>query len=149
MSVQCSIAIICSLLIFPQTVSDSFSSKLGAILHPLRKSCEEIEGFLQDVALIRTRYHSSDKAGVLDTPEQHDLFRVTTMTDEQKLETLQNWAGKGLVVRGHIIDSAAGLGPCKAQAGYLTKELCYSRYSGEDLKGIFTGIQTLQLRAGG
>lgn len=147
MSVQLGVGLLCSILIFPQSVSSSFTSKLAGIIGPLAKSCQELQAFMDNVGTVRQRYHSAQD--VNDEIPAVNLFRCTTMTDEEKMETLKRWAAKGINVRDNLVASAAGLGPCKAQEGYLSKEISYSRYSGQDLKAVFTGIQTLQLRSGG
>lgn len=120
MAVQGGIATVCSLLIFPESVSHSFQGKLVAVIDPLRQAMQSIEELFAESAT----------GGDVD-------------------DRLEDWAGKSKTIRGELLQSLSGVPPLRAQQRYLSVDFSYGRLSGHDLRDMFDRIATLQTRSGG
>lgn len=120
MAVQGGIAIVCSLVVFPESVSHSFQGKLVGVIDPLRQAMQSIEELFAD----------SVTCGDVD-------------------DRLEEWAGKSKTIRGELLQSLSGVPPLRAQQRYLSVDFSYGRLSGHDLRDMFDRIATLQTRSGG
>lgn len=140
MAVQCAVAVIASILVFPQSVNSSFIGKLGGVIGPLDAAYSTMQKLFSEVNANGLAAHSGQGS--------HVSSIAPSGTEKENLH-LGHWVERGVAIRDKIVASAAPLGPAKAQTPYLLREFSYGRLSGDDLKGLFKHVQTLQLRAGG
>jgi hypothetical protein len=155
MSVQCGLHIVCSIFVFPQSVSSAFITHLGGVLIPLSAATDLLEDLFKigverhDVRL--SRQQSADRiemnTGFMSTPTFGNGEDERSAAEIE--EDLNAWAEHGSLVRGKMLESIADLGPLKTKEHYLTKELTFGRLKGDDLVELSQLVQVLQLRSGG
>jgi hypothetical protein len=131
MAIQGGLGIICSFVIFPESVGHAFQSKLTNILIPLDQALQSISALFSETTSIE---------GHLAAPEDHDKVIA---------DRLESWAAKGKAIRAELLKSLAGVPPCRAQQRYLAVDFSYSRLSGNDLRDIFDLLAAVQTRSGG
>ncbi len=124
MAVSGGISVVCSLVIYPESVGHSFQSKLVAVIQPLAMALESVE----------------------------DLFEDNLETSSQQLDTedrLRQFAQKSTAIRQQFLKSLAGVPPLRAQQRYLKVDFSFGRLSSLDLRDLFELIAILQARSGG
>lgn len=109
MAVQSGVSIVASLVLFPQSVSQQFQSRFGAIISPLEKALVALEELF-----------SNPSAGVIDDDISDD-----DEAECRRSERLEKWAEKGTGIRTDLLHSLAGVPPLRAQQPYLFIDFSY------------------------
>ncbi len=153
MSIQCGLNFLCSIFIFPQSVSSAFVTHLGGVIAPLSSATVLLEDLFRDgnerriVRLTREASNQTEVDGYMPTPTFGNGEDERTAVEIE--EDLQKWVAQGKLVRASLLASVAGLNPLKAKEHYLTKEPTFGRLMGDDLVELSKLVQVLQLRSGG
>lgn len=109
MTVQSGVSILASLVLFPQSVSQQFQSRFGAIISPLEKALTALEGLFNDPSdgIVEEEFDDDDQA------------------QQARVERLKVWAEKGTGIRADLLKSLAGVPPLRAQQSYLSIDFSY------------------------
>ncbi|WVQ83523.1 hypothetical protein IAT38_005664 [Cryptococcus sp. DSM 104549] len=140
MAVQAGYGILCSFIIFPESVGHSFQSKFPGILTPLSTAMKAIDELYSEA--------EQDSEQAEDTGDF--LTAGTSQADDKFFaDRLDDWADRSKDIRLELLKSLAGIPPLRAQQRYLSVDFSYSRLSGEDLRNLFDKLALVQARSGG
>lgn len=121
MSIQAAISILATVFIFPESVGHQFQTKFTVIVSPLIEALQSVQV----------------------------LFADQTDYDGNFTDRLELWASQSKAIREKLLQSLAGIPPCRAQQRYLVVDFSYSRLSGPDLRSIFDSLASVQSRSAG
>lgn len=143
---QSAIALLCSLVVFPQSVSSQFRSRFSTVLDPLGKAMGQIEELFSDASSMAT-FGSPGHDGTGHHVNSDGTFSFDEPIDrETKVDT---WGDRSDEIRITLLGSLKGMAPLQAQQRYLDVDITYGRLCGQDLKEIFNVLASVQVRASG
>lgn len=149
-AIQAGIGVVCSIFVFPQSVTHQFRRKFVGVLSPLAKGMAELEEhFTQAASLVDGGDGPPGKPHREPFPPDDDRtsFDSDRSTDEEhKIHAWGDWSAS---IRSTLLGSLAGIQPLQAQERYLDIDISYTRLSGHDLKEIFYLLTSVQIRASG
>lgn len=140
---QSGIALLCSLVVFPQSVSSQFRDRFSAVLDPLSKGIGQIEDLFSEASTMSSFANQASNGHT--NPDGTYTFD-TAVDGEAKV---QAWGDRSDEVRATLLGSLKGMAPLQAQQRYLEVDISYGRLSGPDLKEIFNILASVQVRASG
>ena len=123
MAIGAGLAILGSLVIFPESVGRSFRTKLGGVVKPLAGALASIEELFE---------HASTAARAADAEEE-----------------FEEWADRSVMIRKALLSSLAGIPPLQAKQRYLYVDFSYTCLNGHDLRDVFDLVATVQARSSG
>lgn len=143
---QAAIALFCSLVVFPQSVSTQFRDRFSLVLDPLATSMGQVEELFSDASTMPSfGTPGHDGSGHRENADGSYAFD-TVVDGETKVQT---WGDRSDAVRATLLGSLKGMAPLQSQQRYLDVDITYGRLSGQDLKEIFNILASVQVRASG
>lgn len=149
-AIQAGIGFVCSIFVFPQSVTHQFRRKFVGVLKPLAQGMAELEEhFTQAASLVDggdgPNHHSPREP--FPPNDDRTSFDSDRSTDEEhKIHAWGDWSAS---IRTTLLGSLAGMQPLQAQERYLDVDISYTRLSGHDLKDLFYLLTSMQIRASG
>lgn len=138
--IQAGIGLLCSALIFPQSVSHLFRRRFTGVISPLLKGMDQIEELFSD---------ASTMSSFADEQHHHHHAVNFDLPSNEVEEKLAAWGDRSDNVRQTLLGSLTGMAPLQAIQRYLSVDISYGRLSGEDLDDLFESLTSMQVRASG
>jgi hypothetical protein len=139
-AIQCAVQLVCSVLIFPESVTSQFRRRFAAVLSPLEEAMGAMEQLFIQASEVHSAFpHEGDESPrvTFDDPEEHYHSKVT------------EWADRSDQIRQTLTSSLVGMQPLQGQLRYLPVDLSYGRLRGRDLAELFDILASVQVRASG
>lgn len=142
---QAGVALLCSIFVFPQSVSGQFRGRFVGVLNPLVEAMSDIESLFSDASTMST---FGTPTG---TPKHARHSSITSYHDEcdEVKNKVQAWGDRSAEIREVLLKSLAGMAPLNAQQRYLDVDISYGRIPGRDLREMFNVLASVQVRASG